>query len=151
MEQFDRKVIFIHSFPDAAPDAMERMGTELLQEAIARGEEIEGPTYVEFLERVKTKYIYEPKSDGKEKAEEFISFAIEVCQDFSIDTVISRGLYDVIVSMDIYFSHYEGDCKNAIEALISLSDEIDFTYTMKKPDCFCMGLTYNTHIRHYKR
>ena len=150
MDFFERAEIYSKVFPDATPDAMERQADELLQEAIARGEESELLPVSEFIENLKKSYIFEPKPDAEEKSKEFISYAIKVCNDLEFDTKITKGEHDVSVSMFVYYSHYEGNCKHEIEKLISLSDEISLTSNRSRPDCICMTLTYNTHYRYYQ-
>ena len=150
MEFFERTEVYSKIFPNATPAAMEKEADELLQTAIARGEINELPPFSEFVENLKKSFTFEPKPDAEEKAKEFISYAIKVCNDLEFDTKITRGKHDVSVSMFVYYAQYEGNCKHEIETLISLSDEISLTSNSCKPDCVCMTLTYNTHYRYYQ-
>ncbi len=139
-----KKVIFSQTFPEASPQTMLDEAEELSGNTPA-ADNITTPPFEEMLRRFREDYICKPRPGAAEKSKQFISYAIEVCREFEIDTEISEYEHEILVSMELYSLWYGGSLKHALEKLLRLADVVSFTSVKDKADYICVSMGYYTH------
>lgn len=130
MNIFDKEVIFSKTFPEVEIGTLETNKDNLPE--IKQHQERPVPPFEELWDELLEKYDSIPRYDPDEKSKEFISCAIELCEDFEINTEIAKVVYGVSVSMDIGFGWFGGSVKKELESLIALADDISFFFTERQ-------------------
>ncbi len=139
-----KKVIFLQTFPGASPQAMLNEADELCRN-IPATDKIITPPFEEMMRRFQEDYIYKPRSGAAKKSKRFISYAIEVCKEFEINTVITEYEHEIVVNMELYSLWYGGSLKHALEKLLKLADAVSFASVKDKADYICVSMGCYTH------
>lgn len=144
MEASESKIVFVHKFPAARPEAMLERAEELSRTVSDDGKN-PSASFEDFLRKISEIYTYELRPDAEKKAERFISLAIAVCRDFEIDTEITRREHEIDVTMDLYYGWHGRDIKNAFAAVLRLADDFTLTCDPSEPNCVRISMAYHTH------
>lgn len=147
VETFERNIIFSQKFPDAYPEAILKKAEELYRAAPASRKK-PPPPFEELLKQIEENNTYELRPDGARKSNTFVSLAIAVCREFEIDTEITKGKYEINVTMDLGYGWYGGDFKRPLIAVLKLADDFHLTCNKNRPDCVRISMTYHTHNRY---
>lgn len=149
---FKSKVIFLQTFPDATPTAMLKKADELLQGEYAENE-IPTKTFTELLKGLAKDYIYVLRKDAEKESERFVSYAIEVCREYEIDTMIIQEEHEINVSMELYLGWHDNSFKIAFVSLLRVADDFTLASIKNKPEYVRITLSYHTHdkYRHGER
>lgn len=147
METSKSDVIFSQKFPDAYPETILKKAEELSR-AVPDGLKKPPPPFQELLKRFEESETYEPKPGAETQSEAFISLAIAVCREFEIDTEITKGNYEVKVTMDLDYGWYDSAFKRPFAAVLNHADDFNLTCHPDRPDCVRLSMTYYTHIRY---
>ncbi|NBI65998.1 hypothetical protein D1646_04060 [Pseudoflavonifractor sp. 60] len=144
MDLFESEVIFSKSFPKLNVDELGDVELKGYEADL----ELKKVDASSFLENFNKKFVYIPRPDAEQRAKEFISYAIELCNDFEIDTEISRTEYSIDVSMNIGFGWFGGHIKRELDKLIGMADDVS-TFTRKDDsDALIIVASYYTHDRY---
>ncbi len=139
-----KKVIFLQTFPGASPQAMLNEAEELARNIPATDKTM-APSFEEMMRRFREDYIYKPRSGAARKSKRFVSYAIKVCKEFEIDTVITEYEHEIDVSMELYSLWYGGSLKHALEKLLKHADVVSFASVKDKADYICVSFGYYTY------
>ncbi len=139
-----KKIIFSQTFPEASPQAMLNEADELCRN-IPDTDKPVIPSFEEMTRRFREDYIYKPRPEAAEKSKRFISYAIDVCKEFEIDTVIIEYEHEIVVNMELYSLWYGGSLKHALEKLLILADVVSFAPVEDKVDYICISTSYYMH------
>ena len=106
------------------------------------------PSFDELLAEVRRKYEYRPRPGAEETARRFAGYAIAVCEKYRIDTIVTRNDGGIDVSMRLFCGPYFGPVKEALGALMRISDDVVFTFDEDDPGFACVTMSYYTYDRH---
>ena len=149
MELWEKEVIFSMQFPKEKADQPDEADEEVLKilENDPETKRRSSFTLQEFLEDYDRNHVYLPRFGAGRRSKKMIAYAVEVCEQYKIDTRISKGKYSVDISMNIGYGFFEGDFKRALEKLIALSDDISFFSHKDDAEALILAMSYYTHDR----
>lgn len=144
---FKNKVIFLQTFPDATPEAMLQK-EDMLPHNEYTDKDLQAKTFSEIFEWVERDCTYELRKDAEEKTERLTSYAIEVCREFEVDTMIIQKEHEIDVSIDLYLGWHTRSFKNAFVSMLRYADDFTLAPIKDKPEFIRFTMSYHTHDKY---